>query len=279
VGPDRLGAPARADAKPDAVRAWAAAAGVDAVVIGRTTRIGSQLSIDVRLCDAASGAVARTYVQAVPRQEQLAAAVDSLAARLLAGAAELHPAAAVSAAPAAAGPAPAPTPPREAARSAPAAPASAFGFRLGKGEALSIQSQELEAVEREGVRVLRFRQNVRLTQGDMSIAAASLEAVYPKAESQPSRLVAEGGPGKQVEVAQGRQSARCNRATYDRQREWITCEGDAAFRDGDNHLSGAVIEVDLRNETVHVKGGAAVTIQPKEAPGPAAGQTPGASGG
>ena len=78
---------------------------------------------------------------------------------------------------------------------------------------------------------------------------------------------------------QGRQSAHCNRATYDRQRQWITCEGDAAFRDGDNHLSGAVIEVDLRNETVHVKGGAAVTIQPSETRRPAAPPSPGASGG
>jgi lipopolysaccharide export system protein LptA len=208
-------------------------------------------------------------VQAVPRSDDLAAGVDALASRLLAAAAELHPrVAAVAAAPG----------PEAAARAAPAA--SAFGFRLGrKGEALSIKSEELEAVERQGVRVLHFRRDVRLTQGDMRIAAASLEAVYPKADSEPTRLVAEGGPGKQVELEQGRQSARCNRVTYDRERQWITCEGDAAFRDGDNRLSGAVIEVDLRNETVHVKGGAAVTIQPADTSRPAATPKPGASGG
>ena len=63
-----------------------------------------------------------------------------------------------------------------------------------------------------------------------------------------------------VQLSQGRQSARCERAVYDRVRETLVCAGKAVFRDGDNELAGEEIAIDMRNEQVKVTGGAKVLI-------------------
>ena len=58
VGPDELGAAALGEPDAADVRAWASRADVEAVAVGRVTRIGTQLSVDVRLRSGESGDVA-----------------------------------------------------------------------------------------------------------------------------------------------------------------------------------------------------------------------------
>jgi lipopolysaccharide transport protein LptA len=242
VGPGELGLDAPGEVDSAMVREWAGRAQVDALVVGRVTRIGSQLSVDVQLRGAKTGEVAHTYVQEVARADALEASIDQLAARIEAGGRELLGGPAVSAGPRLEG---GDTP---------------FGFGQWRNDdPLSIASDELEATQQGGKRHLVFHKNVRVRQGEMHMSCVTLEAVYPEGSSQPEQLVATGS----VELAHGDQTARCDRAVYDRRRERLTCQGSARFRDGDSQLVGEVIEIDLRHEKVTVKGGASVTIQPE----------------
>ena len=136
---------------------------------------------------------------------------------------------------------------------------AAFGFS-GSSAPLSIESEELEAYQKQGARRLLFRKNVRVKQGDLRITSASLEAIYPADSSQPDRLTASGN----VVLVQGTRTARCDTAIYDRARAQLICQGNAVYREGDNRLSGDVIEIDLTTERVRVKGGASVLIEPED---------------
>jgi lipopolysaccharide export system protein LptA len=68
VGPEQLGATALAEPDASEVRGWASDADVAAVVVGRMTRVGSQLSVDVRLRSGATGDVAQTYLAEIERE-------------------------------------------------------------------------------------------------------------------------------------------------------------------------------------------------------------------
>ncbi len=255
VGPGELGAPADADASRSVVQGWASSAGqLDAVVVGRTTRIGNQLSVDVRLREGGTGAVAETFVQEVTAQGDLDGAVAALAARVVDGTSALR------------APTPAPPPPPAPQAAAPAEQPSDdpegddSPFGVGKwdsDEPLEIQADDLDISEKEGRRHLVFSGNVRAAQGDLKLSAARLEAIYPEGGGDPERLEADGN----VRLRQEEQRARCERAVYDRIRDVLSCRGSARFCDGDSTLAGDVIDIDLERETVQVRGRASVVIQ------------------
>lgn len=146
----------------------------------------------------------------------------------------------------------APVPPVEA-----APPQALFDLGWDSGKPLSIRSDELEYVQGAGSRRLMFRNSVRVDQDGMTITSARLEAFYPPNGSQPDRLVAEGD----VVLAKGERVARCARATYERKREVLTCEGGAELQQGESRLRGDVIEIDLGADRVRVRGAASVTLE------------------
>jgi lipopolysaccharide transport protein LptA len=246
VGPGQLGAPADIDANATEVQGWAREAGVDAVLVGRSTRVGNALSVEVRLLVGASGELARSYTRDIASPTELEASLDGLVDDVLAGVDELpsaEPPAAVSSG------------------LSFAKEGSPFGFqKWNSKDPLKINSDSLEAVQKDGKRKLVFKQNVHVQQGDLSIRCGLLEAFYPKDGNQPDRLVARGHV-RMTQAAQD-QSASCDLAVYDRVRDRFTCKGNASFRDGDNTLRGSEIEVDLKRETVVVKGGAELFIHP-----------------
>jgi lipopolysaccharide transport protein LptA len=256
VGPVQLGAEPDADAEPAVVKGWASNAGVDAVVVGRTTRIGEQLSVDVQLRVGDTGEVARALIEQFPRSDDLEGGVDHLAGEVIAATGLLLEAPEPE--PAVAGPGPAASGGEgpAASRGNGRAP---FGFDFGgSDEPLAIESEELEVLQQDGRRRLVFSKNVRVRQGEMQLTSAVLEAVYPDEGGQPDRMMASGD----VRFSQRDQKARCDRLDYDRLNERLVCRGNAWFEDGENRLSGAVIDIDLRGEKVTVKGGATVLIQP-----------------
>ncbi len=246
VGPDDLAGPGATD-------------GLDGVVRGRTTRLGEAMSLDVRLQDR-NGEFVATFVEEVAGPEALDGAVVGLAARIVIGALQLGAESEkrVSAtAPSVAASPPAATAP-EAGGGAPGE--GSFGFSDWQTDGpLSIQSEELEAVQKQGTRTLIFRKNVRVQQGELSMQCERLEAYYPAQANQPTRLVATG----KVHLVQGTQDAWCDETLYDRRAETLVCRGNARFRDGDNTLRGREIHIDLAKETVNVMGGAEVIIQPE----------------
>jgi lipopolysaccharide transport protein LptA len=245
VGPDAFGAPAQDDPEAADVRAWAARAAVDEVVVGRAQRSGERLSIEAKLRSGATGEVERSFIAEVPRSDALGEAVDRMASLVLGPVPLRHrPPAAEGAA----------EEPAAAAGSSP--PRALFDLGWDSGKPLSIRADELEYVQGEGSRRLLFRNHVRVEQDGMTIESTRLEALYPKKGSQPDRLVAEG----EVRLAKGGRSARCDRAVYDRTRDLLVCEGHAEFQEGENRLSGESIEIDLAQDRMRVHGAASVTL-------------------
>ena len=138
-----------------------------------------------------------------------------------------------------------------------APPQALFDLGWDSGKPLSIHSDELEYVQGAGSRRLMFKNSVKVEQDGMTITSARLEAFYPPGGSQPDRLVAEGD----VRLAKGERVAHCARAIYERKREVLTCEGGAELQQGKSRLSGDVIEIDLGEDRVRVRGAAAVMLE------------------
>jgi len=131
--------------------------------------------------------------------------------------------------------------------------------RLRSDEPVSIESDEIEIVDRAGLRHLVFRREVKVVQGDVTLLTDHLEAFYPEGASQPDRLEATGN----VRVRQGERSARCESATYLRQEQVIVCRGQAEILRKCDRVRGGEIRFDLERDTVRVVGSASVVLQAK----------------
>jgi len=256
VGPEALGAPRLAEPAPGLVQSLAARAGVDALIVGRTTRLGNRLSVDVRLRSGLSGAVAGTYVAEVSASEPLDPALDRLVEQVVVGALAMAGAEARGGpvAPGAVGLV------DSSPRAMVAAPSAGapFGFGNLAGAPISIRSDELEAADADGVRTLIFRQNVEVKQADLFLGARYLEARYIDGSKQPDRLVARGD----VLIRQGDREGHCAEAFYDHAGQRIVCRGDAQIRDGADRVSGETIAFDLVRQRVSVEGGTELLLHP-----------------
>lgn len=246
VGPDQLGAPATAQVEASAAQAWAEAAMVDGVVVGRTTQLGSRFSVDVQLLSATSGAVADTYIAEIASTDQATSAIAVLADQVIAGVLGLTGSAILAPPPAALG-----------------AVGSDPSHRVFDSSApISIKSNSLEAAEVNGNRRLVFSGDVNVAQDDITMTSNRLTADYAKGASEPSRLVAQGS----VRVVQGKQEVRCDSGTFQRAEELLTCCGNAELRDGASRVRGKCIEFDLGKQTVRVED-ATVNIIPEPSDG------------
>lgn len=243
VGPRALNASSQVDVSAESVRSLAAKAKVDAIVVGRTTRIGDQLSVDVRVRSGKTGETIKTLVRRVTNPADLEASVDALANDVLAAARPLVEPRQLPAAPAKRSSSKGKTP---------------FGFKdWDSDRPMSIESESLDAIREGGKRRMIFTGKVNVVQGNLTIRCDRLVAYYPADTNQPDRLTCRGN----VRLQQGDQKARCEEATYDRSADRLTCRGNAVFEEGGNELHGALIEIDLAAETMHVTGGARVLIR------------------
>ncbi len=244
VGPAKLGARAAAEPSPAEIQAWASQHQLGAVVVGRATRLGSNLSLDLRVRSGRDGRVVATYIEEVAQPGELGASVERLAVRVLQGA-ELAAARASSAE-------------GGDARRGPDADGGESPFQ--SDAPIKISSAQLEAFEKDGGRRLVFTDDVRASQGDLSLRSQRLEAFYPPNQSQPDRLVASGG----VVVAQENKTARCDSATYYRDRQVVVCKGEnATLTQDDDQVQGKEITFHLDTKVLTVKGNAHVRIQPQ----------------
>jgi lipopolysaccharide export system protein LptA len=246
AGPSELGVPARLEASPEEARAWAGQAGVDALVVGRTTRVGSALSVQARVFDGATGKpVGAPVIEEAARPEDVGRTIDRLTGSLVDRLAERP--GAVSAGPA----------------EKPAAP-ERTGASFDRGKPLSIQSDQLESqTDAKGARRIVFTGHVRATQGDLSLVADRVEAVSSAGNSEPDRLTARG----HVTLKQGTRTARCAEAVFHRREERVVCTGQLAeIEQGCDRVRGPKIVFHLGSERLEVEGGADVQIRP-DAPG------------
>jgi lipopolysaccharide transport protein LptA len=246
AGPSALGAAVRFEATAEQVREWARQAGVDALVVGRTTRVGSGFSVHARVLDGATGKpVGAPVVEEAARPEDVGRTIDRLTGSVVERLAE-----------------------RPGAVSAPPAEQPARAERTGasfdRGKPLSIQSDQLESeTDAKGARRILFTGHVRATQGDLSLVADRVEAVSAAGQSEPDRLTARG----HVTLKQGARTARCAEAVFHRREERVVCTGQLAeIEQGCDRVRGPKIVFHLGSERLEVEGGADVQIRP-DAPG------------
>jgi lipopolysaccharide transport protein LptA len=258
AGPSELGVAARYEASAEEAREWARKAGVDALVVGRTTRVGSGLSVHARVLDGPSGKpVGAPVIEEAARPEDVGRTIDRLTGSLIDRLAKRP--GAVSAPPVA-DPAEKPaTPDREK-----PAGADRMGASFDRGKPLSIQSDQLESqTDAKGARRILFTGHVRATQGDLSLLADRVEAVSSAGNSEPDRLTARG----HVTLKQGTRTARCAEAVFHRREERVVCTGQLAeIEQGCDRVRGPKIVFHLGSERLEVEGGADVQIRP-DAPG------------
>lgn len=252
VGPSALGAAARAEPSEDELRAWASGAQVDAVVVGRTTRVGNGFSLDARVRAGRSGAPVATYVAEAPSADAVAGAVDRLASQIVEGWSAVAGTPIATASPAG------PGGPK---RLRPDAPLSETGFN--SKAPISINSAELEAVQEGERRRFVFSGKVEVKQDNVRLTADRLDAFYPADSSQPERLVAKG----HVVVSQDGKEARCDEATYVNRDQRIFCRGNAELKQGEDRAQGREIELQLDTQRMFIRGGAQIRIQPRETAG------------
>lgn len=249
VGPRELGATPSFEPTPAEAKGWAQRAAVDAIVVGRTTKLGSRLSLHARLLDGVSGLpIGAPVVEEVARPEELGRSIDRITGALLDRLAERP--GAVSA--------PAPKPEKKAA---------ALGS-FDRSKPLTIHSDQLEAApDPSGQRRLLFAGHVRAEQGDLSLVADRLEALYLAGASEPHRLQAKG----HVTIKQGTRVARCAEATFFRDEERVVCTGQLAeLEQACDRVRGPKIVFHLGSERLEVEGGADVSLRPD---GPGCGRT------
>ena len=246
VGPQALGAPARFEPAPADVKAWAQRGGVEVIVVGRTTKLGSQLSLHARVLDGASGQpIGAPVVEEVARPEELGRSIDRLTGTLLERLSQRP--SAVSA------PKPSGQPEKK-----------TVAASFDQGKPLSIQADELEAApDAGGRRHILFAGHVRATQGALSLESDRLEAFYPAGASEPERLEARG----HVTIKQGARVARCAEAIFYRDEERVVCTGQLAeLEQACDRVRGPRIIFHLGSERLEVEGGADVSLRP-QAPG------------
>lgn len=248
VGPAQLGAEPLGDPTPEKLADWGGRSGVSSIVVGRTTRLGRRLSLDVRLRAVTGGATLGTFVEDVPRAEDLPAAVNRLAEQIVTSWSQSSGG-------------------REAAAAGAATPASKGGGTGAKGldafnskAPISINSSELEAIDQpNGSRKFLFTGNVEVEQDNVRLTSSKLEAFYPPNASQPDRLVATGN----VVITQAGKQAKCDRATFLNAEQRVLCQGNARLEQGDDKAEGKEIELLLDSQRMFIRGGAQIRITPK----------------
>jgi lipopolysaccharide transport protein LptA len=129
--------------------------------------------------------------------------------------------------------------------------------RLREGGPISIVSDALEASDPGAERRIRFAGGVVLEQGDVTLRAEELVALYPPEATQPERLLASG----EVVLTEGEsREGRCAHAEYTLEERVIVCEGDAVLREGGDRLEGDRIAFDFRARKVDAVGRTRLTV-------------------
>jgi lipopolysaccharide transport protein LptA len=267
VSPRELGVPPIGDPDAETAAEWAKRSDVQTVVVGRTTALGSKLSVDARLRSGASGSpLGRRFFVEVSRPRDLAIAVEELAGQVLAQAGEAElpatPVAGAAPAPAESDAAPAGAAPAgEAPAGGPPAVAAAAPPRAGfrKDAPISIHSDMLDVFDKGGAKRFVFTGGVTALQAGLEIRCQRLEAHYPPGRSQPARIVATGS----VKMKQEGRVAICEEAIFYRDDDRIVCIGNVAeVEQGCDLVRGREITFHTATEELKVKGAADVRINP-----------------
>ncbi|MCP5058735.1 MAG: hypothetical protein GY937_18700 [bacterium] len=259
VGPSEMGVAPVSEPSSQDVAGWAKGAGVAAVVVGKTTRLGRSLSVDARLYDSGGNLLGGPLVEEVTRVEDLGRAIEALADQVVerVGEGDSGPPQVASQPPGAAAPE--------------ASSSSDSGGRYSDKSPISIKADQLESLSDGDRRKFVFRGNVRAVQDDLIVNSRKMVAFYPPGSSSPDRMIATG----RVRLEQTDRVAHCKKAVFFRSDQRVECTGTlAVLEQGCDRVRGEKIIFHLDTEVMHVEGAADVQIRPDE-PGCSSGQVAG----
>lgn len=247
VGPSEMGVAPASEATSQDVAMWAKNAGVAAIVVGKTTRLGRSLSVDARLYDAAGSMLGGPLVEEVTRVEDLGRAIDALADQVVERVGRS----------AALVPQVGSRPPGAAAPNT----TSGGGGRYDEKSPISIKADELESLSEGDSRKFIFRGHVRAVQDDLVVISNKMIAYYAPGSSSPDRMVATGN----VRIEQTDRIAHCKKAVFYRTEQRMVCTGQLAeLEQNCDRVRGEKITFHLDTEVMHVEGAADVRIRPDE---------------
>ncbi len=103
-----------------------------------------------------------------------------------------------------------------------------------------------------------FTGNVVIGQGDLRIAAATVEVTYDDTTGDISRFVASGG----VTFATATEAAEAQSADYDLVTGTLVMTGDVLLTQGTSALSAERMTVNLRNGTAQMEGRVSTVFRP-----------------
>jgi lipopolysaccharide transport protein LptA len=142
---------------------------------------------------------------------------------------------------------------------------SGMGISVDRSQPLSIESEELEASQREdGRQRIVFKKNVRVSQDDLRIGCDWLEALYgPNGAGAPEKITCRGS----VKIRQADVEASCDEVIFVQAQDQGVCVGKPAeLRRGENVVEGPEIHFDTLNEKITVKGGVRIRVRREESP-------------
>ncbi len=145
--------------------------------------------------------------------------------------------------------------------------AERLGLDLSGGSPMSISSDELEAMPRDGgIEKVIFRRNVVVKQGPLRIDCDRLEAFYPSGQGggRPDKITASGS----VRITQPGREAHCDVATLNNRARTAVCRassGKVQLRRGEDVIHADSIEFDLKTGAVRAKGGVTIQVAAEEA--------------
>ncbi|MGP3696568.1 lipopolysaccharide transport periplasmic protein LptA [Rhodobacter sp. NSM] len=138
----------------------------------------------------------------------------------------------------------------------------AFGGGLKQDTSLPVQieSDQLQVNQSDGTAV--FSGNVRVVQGQMRLAAQSVQVEYAPEGGAIRRLHASGG----VTLANEREAAEAKDAVYTIDSGEVVMTGDVLLTQGPNTLAGQKLVIDLTAGTGRMEGRVQTVFQPGTSP-------------
>jgi hypothetical protein len=149
-----------------------------------------------------------------------------------------------------------------------------LGLDLASDAPFEIDARSAEMLEDgKGAESLRFRGDVRLTQGDLKLTCDRLDAFFPEGRSQgrPQKFIASGD----VQVVKGDFELRCTRAEFEDNSCVAVClssetcqsgkwpEQPARFRRGKDWIEGRELEFNQCTGKMFARCGARLSVAPK----------------
>ncbi|SDE67089.1 LptA/OstA family protein [Limimaricola pyoseonensis] len=122
---------------------------------------------------------------------------------------------------------------------------------------VEVTAESLSVDQASGAAV--FEGEVLIVQGEMRIAAATVEVIYDDASGEISRLEAVGG----VTFVTPTEAAESNAAVYDIASGMLTLTGEVLLTQSGTALSAQSMVVDLNAGTARLEGGVRTVFEPQ----------------